>query len=666
MGMVVKNNMSALSTLNTLTKNSNALSKSLAKVSSGMKINSAADDASGYAISEKMRVQIRSLDQANQNTQNGSSLLKVAEGAVSSTVDILKTLKEKVVNAANDTNTTADRQTIQKELNNAIDQINDNAAVTFNGKTLVDGSVNGAVKQTYTASTNEGFQTATAGSSALTDLLTRDGNKVDIKSSDTITVSFVKNAHTYTTSYSVSNTTLEDVLKAANKSDADYKTAIDGVGSSITDINTAADKVFTQLSGQLSGTASSVTATTLTYKNSTGATATLGLKGTSDDSTAVTNLFQAMNTAASVTAGGKADIMSTISQLSEADLQKALQGTFEDGTSLSTDQQTAISDLYTKIKGSADYTAIGAALTSATGSAVTVTVGGKDVLIAAAAVSNAYASTNDAAMKDLMSALKGASTEDIANMTVKGDTTANATAIRKALVAFANDYQDAMKKASFNETVGSSSIIGKTSTGVTQYTASGESALTFTAANSGIAGQIAGLTLSVKGTDGNVKKSINTLLDNFSETIRAQDKSADNSINLQIGTKASQSIKAGLTDMRGLALGLQGTDKDGNLTTIDVTTRDHANAAINVMDSAIQKALDQQTTIGAVESRLEYTSSNLTTASENVTSAESTIRDSNIAKEMTEYTKNNVLMQASQSMLAQANQSSSGVLSLLQ
>ena len=114
MAMVVKNNMTALNTLNTLNKNSSALSNSLQKVSSGMKINSAADDASGYAISERMRVQIRSLDQANQNTQNGSSMMKVAEGAVSSTVEILKTLKEKAVNAANDSNTDSDRQTSRR------------------------------------------------------------------------------------------------------------------------------------------------------------------------------------------------------------------------------------------------------------------------------------------------------------------------------------------------------------------------------------------------------------------------------------------------------------------------------------------------------------------------------------------------------------------------
>ena len=80
----------------------------------------------------------------------------------------------------------------------------------------------------------------------------------------------------------------------------------------------------------------------------------------------------------------------------------------------------------------------------------------------------------------------------------------------------------------------------------------------------------------------------------------------------------------------------------------------------------MQKALNQQTTVGAMQSRLEYTTSNLTVASENTQSSESVIRDANMAKEMTEYTKNNVITQAAQSMLAQANQSSSQVLSLLQ
>ena len=139
MAMVVKNNMPAKQTLNKLNKNSKALSKSLKKVASGMKINSAADDASGFSISEKMRVQIRALDQANDNTQNASSLLRVADGALSSTVDIMRTMKEKAINAANDTNTDEDRAIIQKELDQFIDQVNDNANITFNGRYIFDG-----------------------------------------------------------------------------------------------------------------------------------------------------------------------------------------------------------------------------------------------------------------------------------------------------------------------------------------------------------------------------------------------------------------------------------------------------------------------------------------------------------------------------------------------
>ncbi|MBQ8698363.1 MAG: flagellin, partial [Schwartzia sp.] len=140
MAMVIKNNESAVNTLNSLNKNASALQKNLQKVSSGMRINGAADDASGYAISERMRVQVRALDQANRNTQNGQSMMRVAEGAVASSVEILRTLKEKALDAANDTNTDVDRATIQKQLDKAIDQLDENAAVTFNGKRMLDGS----------------------------------------------------------------------------------------------------------------------------------------------------------------------------------------------------------------------------------------------------------------------------------------------------------------------------------------------------------------------------------------------------------------------------------------------------------------------------------------------------------------------------------------------
>ena len=234
-------------------------------------------------------------------------------------------------------------------------------------------------------------------------------------------------------------------------------------------------------------------------------------------------------------------------------------------------------------------------------------------------------------------------------------------------VATADTNYGAYKKAktdfdNAHTAVVSSSTVGIDAAGDKVDTASGEKGISITANKEGIGGQISGLNISITDSKGNVKKSANAALDAFSETVRAQNESQDNAINLQVGASANQSIKVGLTDMRAEALGLKGADG----TTLNISTQGKANAAINVLDNAIQKALDQQTTIGSVESRLEYTSSNLTTASENVQASESTIRDADMAKEMTNYTKNNVLLQAAQSMLAQANQSSSNVLSLLQ
>ncbi|MBO4853184.1 MAG: hypothetical protein J5477_06105 [Schwartzia sp.] len=143
---------------------------------------------------------------------------------------------------------------------------------------------------------------------------------------------------------------------------------------------------------------------------------------------------------------------------------------------------------------------------------------------------------------------------------------------------------------------------------------------------------------------------------------QAADAEPEKRMVFQTGTKANQAIKVGLADMRAEALGLV---KNGKVT-CQVTTQKKATAALNVIDRAITKAIKQQTSIGAVQSRLDFTAQNIITANENVTASESTIRDADMARAFTDYTKANVLMQTAQSMLAQANQTSSNVLSLLQ
>ena len=435
MGMVVKNNLGAVRTLNTLNQNSSALQKSLAKVSSGMKINSAQDDASGYAISERMRVRIRSLDQANQNTQNDASMMKTAEGAIANTVELLRTLKEKAINSANDSNTAEDRLTIQKEVDQFIDQVDDNALVQFNGKYLVDGSNNNVATATKTILLNQSLATNTATDSALTALKDRSGNSLEIISTDTYQVSWVMNGITSTSS---------------------------------------------------------------------------GQVGTDN------NL------------GG---LLTTVGSMSVA-----------------TDSSTAI---------------------------------------------------------------------------------------------------------------------GTNKFGADVYTPDKTSGVALLASTTGVTSQVSGFTISIMDQNGNVKKAANAALDQFKQ-YQAAENASDNytkkTLNFHIGSEANVAIKVGIGDMRAESLGLKGSNGEK----LSVTTKDNANAAINVIENALTKALDQQTTIGAIEARLEYTSTNLTTSSENVQAAESTIRDADMAKEMTNYTKANVLLQAAQAMLAQANQNSSAVLSLLQ
>ena len=126
---------------------------------------------------------------------------------------------------------------------------------------------------------------------------------------------------------------------------------------------------------------------------------------------------------------------------------------------------------------------------------------------------------------------------------------------------------------------------------------------------------------------------------------------------IQHGTKAGQHMNIFINSMYSSTLG---TD------VADVSTRDRAVASIDYIDVALEYALDEATSVGAYLERMEYTENNVSTETENTQSAESTIRDADMAKEMIAYSKYNVLTQASQSMLAQANQNLSGVLSLLQ
>jgi len=138
--MIINHNISALNTYRQLSLNNSNAAKSIEKLSSGYRINRASDDAAGLAISEKMRGQIRGLNMAQKNAQDGISLIQTAEGALNETHAILQKMRELAVQAANDTNTDVDRAELQKEIEQLIDEIDRIANTTeFNTKKLLNG-----------------------------------------------------------------------------------------------------------------------------------------------------------------------------------------------------------------------------------------------------------------------------------------------------------------------------------------------------------------------------------------------------------------------------------------------------------------------------------------------------------------------------------------------
>lgn len=142
--MIINHNMNALNAHRNMNVNNTNAGKSMEKLSSGLRINRAGDDAAGLAISEKMRGQIRGLEQSSRNASDGISMIQTAEGALNETTNILQRMRELAVQASNDTNTTSDREEIQKEINALTEEVDRIANNTeFNTQKLLNGNKSG-------------------------------------------------------------------------------------------------------------------------------------------------------------------------------------------------------------------------------------------------------------------------------------------------------------------------------------------------------------------------------------------------------------------------------------------------------------------------------------------------------------------------------------------
>lgn len=504
--MRINHNIAALNTYRQLSANGANTSKSLEKLSSGLRINKAGDDAAGLAISEKMRGQIRGLDQASRNAQDGISLIQTAEGALNETHSILQRMRELAVQSATDTNTSGDRAKIQSEVDQLAKEITRISNTTeFNTKNLLAGGMS----STFHIGANEG-QNVTMTITAM------DAESLGVAGSENImTSTFGANGTGLT---SVSN--MGSGLVAGTDYTVEVQKTAAAAGSAIAKTVNAADTAGVTANTPLTGA--------VTYTGYTG----------------TTNTTYQLRVAA-------------VSSDADANDVTAIQVSKDGGNTWSSN-----------ITLTAAATDIGDGLTytRATAGAATGWI-----------VGDTMAFTANAAYADIT--------------------------LQKGGTDIGSDTR--VYYGSSTATIGD---------------------------------ELSGKTVSVNYSFG----SLNTVASETTAFTVAE----------QTSTKATFS--------NGVM-----TNEAVTRSGVNVSTQSAANAAITTINTAMESVSVERSKLGAMQNRLEHTIANLGTSSENLTASESRVRDVDMAKEMMEFTKNNILSQAAQAMLAQANQQPQGVLQLL-
>lgn len=545
--------------------NNTQSAKNMEKLSSGFRINRAGDDAAGLAISEKMRGQIRGLNMASKNAQDGISLIQTAEGALNETHSILQRMRELAVQAGNDTNTESDRKEIQKEINQLTSEINRIGNTTeFNTKKLLNGDLSSAVV------TEAGTLETKTVTKAITQTVQVGDNPVAWSGDDKAAFD-VKFTGTADNGFNWAN-----VDDGTNKADQTLVISKTAEGNFTVDI---------------------------TAEDSTKATLLVNADAVSFDS--ATNSYTYNNHGVSFS------------------FTKAQADAWTNGNSVTIDldqaAKAATKDLTTNpINTDSNIQAITTQTTNAVSTLSSITVDGTSPQL-----------------------LENVSKVDVAWDGTKAEAT----------VALQDVDGNAISTTTFS--LAANETLNYNANGIKFDLAIAENA-----------------TGNFKGTF-NLETASTTTTELVGQVI--EDKSAI----FQIGANENQSMSISFSDMRASALGITEAGTDATFGVTDGTSDEVKEQALNVLShenaaqaiTTIQTAIDtvsaERSKLGAVQNRLEHTINNLGTASENLQAAESRIRDVDMAKEMMTFTKNNILTQAAQAMLAQANQQPQGVLQLL-
>ncbi len=593
MGMVVRTNTMALNAYRQLGMNNSAVAKSLEKLSSGFRINRAADDAAGLAISEKMKAQIKGLETASANSQDGISLLQTAEGNLAEVHNMLNRMVELATKSANGTYTSTEREALQSEVDQLLEEIDRiSQSANFNGAKLLDGSL--AAEQAVT--------------------------KIEVGG----------NAKTYKSDGSKASFETKEALVAYGSTG---KLAEDG-------------DILTFNIGFDDGTSSSFQFK-IDMSEGTGKHKLTSLDGKTTYATlAADGIVTDQNVADAVTAALKASDLSKEFNITTAGKKVKLEA-LETGTSgrkvLSFDMTAQKADGTAK-PYAPDPTG---AVNTTTSIGVNTVSGVDDGFEIKASELVEYNGKN---FDDAVFTINGHKFVILANdMDPATDGTGDN-----------DDWVNAFSDLPSDVTVLIGGVGGLMDGGAANAPAAGgtnpDTANSNFAQNIKKIAEVTGLTVTAAITEGTTNNI--DAADGFRLSLNKTPVDGKGLV-LQIGDTADDynKMKINIEDMSSKGLKIDG---------LDITTEPNASASIDKVKNAINAVSTQRASLGAFQNRLEYTINNLDVAVENLSAANSRIRDTDMAKEMMNYTKMNVLVQSAQAMLAQANQQPQSVLQLLQ
>ena len=632
--MVVQHNMQAANANRMLNVTTSAQSKSTEKLSSGYKINRAADDAAGLTISEKMRKQIKGLDRASTNAEDGVSAVQTAEGALTEVHSMLQRMNELATQASNGTNSESDRSAIQDEIDQLTTEIDRVAETTkFNETYLLKGDENGTKTETLNAH-DAGLKGKLTdnGDTATFEIELKKGNTVSIGGKD-YTIADKTNEDKNELSADDAAGKIKVALKEANDigATASKASVTSSVQKQVVKAMTDPDAKFTAKSAMVA-----FDATNKTFKN---------ISAGDDISTYVHDknfkLYKGGSATANLATGDKA--------------KTGLLVVHEDAASSGVDQ----------VIGKDTAVTAGGGIKTVTGGVATADTNYKIY----EEINLVADTTTDAAHEAYAKLADDATTKTSFDIKFEelGTDTASAEKIAEGQNALKTELSNIKytfdgTNGAFSHNFGADSKLDIDHNGVVSYDGIKIAAIAASAQAGQI--QVAGTaSIALNGDFVNAESVTKDGSDKYTFTItKGTTASAkDLSFNLHVGADADMTnkINVNIEAMNTENLGLKGLNvKDDSGIA--------ATYAIDAIADAISKVSEQRSSLGAVQNRLEHTISNVDNVVENTTSAESRIRDTDMASEMVNYSKNNILAQAGQSMLAQANQSNQGVLSLLQ